>query len=359
MEHPISEIKKGRGSAENPPNRFDSIARDKFVDSDWEVESETSPVTQFLIDSSRTIITSNSSPDVGFEASINPYRGCEHGCAYCYARPTHEYLGFSSGLDFETRIMVKERAPELLRRELSAKGWIPKILAMSGVTDPYQPIERKLKLTRACLEVLLEFQNPVVMITKNHGVVRDRDLLSPLADVQAAIVYISITTLDRDLCGILEPRTSRPEKRLEAISILNSEGIPTGVMVAPVIPGLTDPEMPRILDSAARAGAKFAGMVPLRLPLAVAPLFEDWLEKRLPGQKQKILNRIRELRGGALNDPDFGSRMTGKGVFARQIRDLFELSCRKAGLNKEKYHLSTQYFRKPAGNQLSFDLSGS
>jgi DNA repair photolyase len=359
MEHPISEIRKGRGSAENPRNRFHSISRDKVVDSDWELESDPSPVTQFLSDSSRSIITSNSSPDVGFEASINPYRGCEHGCAYCYARPTHEYLGFSAGLDFETRIMVKERAPELLSKELASKKWVPKVLAMSGVTDPYQPIEKRLKLTRKCLEVLLEFRNPVAIITKNHGVVRDRDLLSPLADLQAAMVFISITTLDRDLCGILEPRTSRPEKRLEAISILNSEGIPTGVMVAPVIPGLTDTEIPRILDSAAQAGAKFAGMVPLRLPLAVAPLFEDWLEKQLPGQKKKILNRIRSIRGGALNDPGFGSRMTGQGVFAGQIRDLFELSCRRNGLNKEKYHLSTQYFRKPVGNQLSFDLSSS
>ncbi|MBI1823880.1 MAG: PA0069 family radical SAM protein, partial [Nitrospirae bacterium] len=282
MGRPSSEFKKGRGSGENPRNRFESFSRIKITDPDWEAEEEPSPATQFLTDTSRTIITTHTSPDVGFEASINPYRGCEHGCAYCYARPTHEYLGFSAGMDFETRIMVKPRAPELLRGELSSKSWIPKFLAMSGVTDPYQPIERKLGLTRKCLEILLEFRNPVAIITKNYGVVRDKDLLSALAKFQAAIVYISITTLDRDLCGILEPRTSRPEKRLEAISILHSEGIPTGVMVAPVIPGLTDPEIPRILQSAAQAGARFAGMVPLRLPFAVAPLFEDWLEQHLP-----------------------------------------------------------------------------
>ncbi len=344
---------KGRGSGTNPPNRFESVSRTKITGSDWEEDEEPSPASQFFPDSSRTIISYNSSPDVGFEASVNPYRGCEHGCAYCYARPTHEYLGFSAGLDFETKIMVKEKAPELLRKELSDKGWKPKILAMSGVTDPYQPIEKKLQLTRRCLEVLLEFRNPVAIITKNYGVVRDKDILSALAQFQSAAVFISMTTLDRDLCGTLEPRTARPEKKLDAISILHSEGVPTGVMVAPVIPGLTDWEIPRILQAAAEAGARFAGMVPLRLPYAVAPLFEEWLERHLPGQKKKILNRIRDIRGGTLNDPDFGSRMTGKGIFAKQIHDLFDISCRKLGLNQKEFRLSTEYFRSPSGTQLS------
>ncbi|MHB8482424.1 MAG: PA0069 family radical SAM protein [Nitrospiria bacterium] len=344
---------KGRGSAANPTNRFESVSREKITDSDWEEDEEPSPGTQFLPDASRTIISYNSSPDVGFEASINPYRGCEHGCAYCYARPTHEYLGFSAGLDFETKIMVKEEAPELLREELSRRSWKPVVLVMSGVTDPYQPVEKKRQLTRKCLEVLLEFRNPVVIITKNHLVVRDKDLLSTLARFQSAAVFISITTLDRDLCGILEPRTSRPQKKLEAISAMRTEGIPAGVMVAPVIPGLTDLEIPRILEAAAEAGARFAGMVPLRLPFAVAPLFEAWLERHLPGQKKKILNRIREIRGGKLNDPEFGSRMTGKGIFAKQIHDLFDLSCKKLNLNQEELPLLTRNFRPPSGSQLS------
>lgn len=345
---------KGRGTQINPPNRFESVSREKITDSDWEVERETpSPKTQFLPDASRTIISYNSSPDVGFEASINPYRGCEHGCAYCYARPTHEYLGFSAGLDFETKIMVKEKAPELLREELSKRSWKPTVLAMSGVTDPYQPIEQKFRLTRRCLEVLLEFRNPVVIVTKNHRVVRDKDILSSLAKDQLAVVFISITTLDRDLCATLEPRTSRPEKRLEAILNLQSEGIPTGVMVAPVIPGLNDVEIPRILQEAAQAGARFAGMVPLRLPYAVAPLFEEWLESYLPVQKKKILNRIRSIRGGALNDPHFGSRMAGEGVFAKQIQDLFEMACKKSGMNREEMPLSKAHFRHLSSSQLS------
>lgn len=332
---------KGRGSAANPPNRFEKAHR-----SPEEEESGLDlPVTQFLQDCSRTIIAYNNSPDVGFEASINPYRGCEHGCIYCYARPTHEYLGYSAGLDFETKIMVKEDAPVLLRKELQTHGWKPQVLAMSGVTDPYQPIEGKLQMTRKCLEVLLEFRNPVVIITKNRRVTRDLDLLSELARFQSAAVFLSITTLSNDLCRFLEPRTSPPEKKLEAISILAKAGIPTGVLIAPVIPGLTDHEIPNILRSAVAAGAAFAGMVPLRLPYAVAPLFEEWLEKHLPDQKKKVLNRIRSIRGGKLNDPRFGSRMKGEGIFSDQIRSLFDLSCRKYGIAGRSPLLSTAHFR--------------
>lgn len=346
-------MKIGRGTPSNPPNRFEPVMREKMIETDWESDEESLPRTLFLPDASRSIISYNSSPDVGFEASINPYRGCEHGCSYCYARPTHEYLGFSSGLDFETKIMVKEKAPELLREALSKKGWKPTVLAMSGVTDPYQPVEQKLRLTRRCLEILLAFKNPVVMVTKNHRVVRDRDILSLLARDQLAAVFVSITTLDRDLCGVLEPRTSRPEKRLEAISFLQADGIPVGVMVAPVIPGLNDIEIPRIIQAAAEKGARYAGMVPLRLPHAVAPLFEEWLKTHFPDRVEKILNRIRSIRGGALNDSNFGSRMRGEGIFAKQIHDLFEMACKKYGMNREEIPLSTAHFRTPSNGQLS------
>src|ERR1039457_2281234 len=246
-----------RGAGSNPSNRFERITLER--DADWDPEQDPLPRTVFLRDHSSTIITSNDSPDVGFEHSINPYRGCEHGCVYCYARPTHEYLGFSAGMDFETKIMVKEDAPRLLREELSAPGWVPKVIALSGVTDPYQPVERRLKLTRACLEVLAEFRNPVTIVTKNNLVVRDVDLLTELAHCKAAAVFISVTSLDTELRMTLEPRTSPPAARLATISALARAGVPTGVLVAPVIPGLTDHEMPAILTAAAAAGASFAG----------------------------------------------------------------------------------------------------
>lgn len=335
---------RGRGVEGNPPNRFESLQHSsEGIESDPK-EGESSPKTEFIPDSTKSIIAYNDSPDIGFDAGINPYRGCEHGCSYCYARPTHEYLGYSAGLDFETKIVVKERAPELLREELSKPGWRPRVLALSGVTDPYQPVERRLRLTRRSLEVLVEFRNPVVVITKNALVCRDQDLLSELARHNAAAVCLSVTTLDPALCGILEPRTSRPAKRLEAIGVLASAGIPVCVMVAPVIPGLTDSEIPAIIAAAARAGARFAGMVPLRLPHAVAPIFEQWLSEHMPQRKEKILNRIRAIRGGRLNDPNFGSRMRGEGIFAEQIRALFDLACRKSGISPEGPELSTEHF---------------
>ncbi|MBI3804384.1 MAG: PA0069 family radical SAM protein [Nitrospirae bacterium] len=336
----INRTIRGRGSADNPPNRFETLHR--ICE---EEAGARAPATEFIRDTSRTIIAYNNSPDVGFDASLNPYRGCEHGCAYCYARPTHEYLGYSAGLDFETKIMVKEDAPLLLRKELEQKKWKPQVLAMSGVTDPYQPIEGKLQLTRRCLEVLLEFRNPVVLITKNRRVVRDLDLLSALAQHRAAAVFLSITTLDADLCHVLEPRTSPPEKKLEALSILAAGGIPCGVLVAPVIPGLTDHEIPNIIGAAVKAGARFAGMVPLRLPYAVAPLFEAWLERHFPDRKNKVLHRIQSVRGGKLNDPQFNSRMEGEGIFAAQIRNLFEMTCRKNGIAGRGPALSTDAFR--------------
>jgi DNA repair photolyase len=271
----------------------------------------------------------------------------------CYARPTHEYLGFSAGLDFESKILVKEDAPELLRRELSSPRWKPQALAISGVTDPYQPIERRLQLTRRCLQVLVEFRNPVVIITKNHLVTRDIDLLSELARYEAIRVFLSTTTLDGSLSRVMEPRASHPTRRLAAIEALSQAGVPTGVLVAPVIPGLTDHELPSIIAAAAQAGARSAGYVTVRLPQGVGPLFEQWLAQHFPDGKERVLNRIRAIRGGRLNDPRFVSRMRGEGIFAEQIEALFALACRKAGLEGRGPQLSTTAFRVPSQTQLS------
>ena len=278
----------------------------------------------------------------------------------CYARPFHEYLDLSPGLDFETKIFVKEDAPELLRKELSSRAWTPKVLAMSGVTDPYQPVERRMKITRRCLEVLAEFRNPVGIITKSDLVLRDADLLAELAGRRAAVVNLSITTLRKDLKRVMEPRAALPERRLEAIRRLSEAGIPTGVMVAPVIPGLTDHEMPEILERAAGAGAVRAGWIMLRLPHAVKDLFADWLERHFPDRKEKVLNRLRDLRGGVLYDPRYGARMRGEGPYAEQVRRVFEVSCRRVGLNENPVVLSTAAFRRPPRNgQLGlFDEGG-
>ena len=319
-------ISAHRAAADNPPNRFEKIQLEP--DADWNPEDDPLPRTQFFKDHSKTVIARNDSPDVGFTASLNPYRGCEHGCIYCYARPTHEYLGFSAGLDFESKIMVKEDAPELLRQELMSPKWQPQVMFMSGVTDCYQPVERKLKLTRRCLEVLAEFRNPVFIITKNRLVTRDIDLLAALARHQAAAVWLSITTLDVELRKVMEPRTAPPTARLEAIRELAQAGIPVGVNVAPIVPGLTDPELPAILQAAAEAGATAAGYTVVRLPYAVAPLFEKWLATHFPDRKGAVLNRLRSLRGGKLNDPQWGTRMRGEGIFADQIGQLFEVARR-------------------------------
>jgi DNA repair photolyase len=342
---------RGRGAAGNPHNRFELLQYERDLDA--AIDETPAPTTQFLRDASRSVIAYNESPDVGFNASINPYRGCEHGCIYCYARPTHEYLGFSAGLDFETKIMVKEDAPDLLRRDLSAKGWKPQVLGISGVTDPYQPIERRLQLTRRCLEVLAEFRNPVAIVTKNALVARDVDVLGELARHKAAAVFVSVTTLDADLARKLEPRASHPQARLHAIAALATAGIPVGVLVAPIIPALTDHELPAILAAAAQAGARYAGYTILRLPLAVGPLFEQWLTNHFPARKERVLSRVREMRGGRLNDSRFGSRMKGQGVFADMIREMFRLASRKAGVTKRSPELSTASFRRPIDAQRS------
>src|ERR1700731_2764129 len=286
----------GRGASWSPANRFEKMHVDltdvDVVDAHPEEDDKPRRATQYFRDGTKTIIARNQSPDVGFETSINPYRGCEHGCIYCFARPTHEYLGFSAGLDFESKIVVKEDAPELLREELMKKSWKPDVIVISGVTDPYQPIERKLEIPRRCLSVLAEFRNPVAIITKNQLVTRDIDVLSELAKYHAISVAVSVTTLDAELARIMEPRTTTPELRLDAIRQLSAAGIPTTVMCAPVIPAITDSEMPAILKAARDAGATSAGFVVLRLPWAVAPLFERWLEEHFPDRKGKGLGPI-------------------------------------------------------------------
>jgi len=345
---------RGRGAGGNPPNRFERLRLDR--EQDWNPEDDPSPKTQFLRDLSQSIITYNDSPDIPFDASLNVYRGCEHGCSYCYARPTHEYLGFSAGLDFESKVMVKENAPDLLRRELSSRKWKPQELAMSGVTDCYQPIERKLQLTRRCLEVLADFRNPVSIITKNFLVTRDLDVLRELAAHQAVRVNISINSLDAELARKLEPRASSPKHRLEAVQMLSEAGVPVGVLVAPVIPALNDHEIPSVLASAKAAGAGWAYTEVLRLPLTVAPVFQEWLERNVPEKKDKILGRIRAIRGGKLNDPRFGSRMRGQGIFAEQIAQMFRVARRKAGFPEAGPELSIAAFRRPEGPQLAFNL---
>jgi len=341
---------KGRGAGGNPANRFKPLARSTAED--W-LDDPQGPASDmhFLQDASKSILSSNDSPDIPFTYSANPYRGCEHGCAYCYARPTHEYFELSAGLDFETRILVKENAPALLSRELSKPKWQPQAITLSGVTDPYQPVERKLELTRRCLQVLLDFRNPVAVITKNHLVTRDTDVLAELADFDCAAVYLSVTTLDADLSRKLEPRASVPDKRLEAIRTLNDAGIPVGVMAAPVIPGLTDHELPNILKAAKQAGARSAGYLVLRLPYGVKEIFREWLETHVPTHAGKVLNRIREVRGGQMNDARFGSRMKGQGVYAEQIRLLFESAYKQAGFADRGPALSTQNFRNPHDRQ--------
>jgi len=332
----------GRGAAINPPNRFVPLYREAIPG--WTEEEDPAPRTRFFKDTSRTVLNTNDSPDIPFEYSVNPYRGCEHGCSYCYARPTHEWLGLSPGLDFESQIFVKEDAPDLLRKELASPKWVPRAVSMSGVTDPYQPVERRLRLTRRCLEVFAEFRNPVGIVTKSALVCRDRDLLSELARYQAAHVFLSITTLDPELARLMEPRAATPAARLRALRELTDAGVPVGVLVAPVIPGLTDHEAPAILNAAHEAGARMAGYVTLRLPFEVKGLFADWLERHFPERKERVLGRVRDVRGGKLNDSTFGRRMRGDGEWADVFSRLFKLHRGRLGMDGRGMELSTSHF---------------
>jgi DNA repair photolyase len=337
----------GRGTQQNPINRFETMHVEADPDAGIEPGVEAPPGTVFYRDSSRNVLAENESPDVGFRFSLNPYRGCEHGCIYCYARPSHEYLGFNAGLDFERRIVIKEDAPELLRATLAKRSWQPQVIALSGNTDCYQPVERRLRLTRRCLEVLAEFRNPVAVITKSSLVARDADVLARLAAHRGAAVTLSITTLDPDLARRMEPRAATPERRLGAIEALAAAGVPVSVNVAPIVPGLNDNEIPRILEAAAAAGARGAGWILLRLASPTDALFIDWLERNFPERREKVLNRIRETRDGRLSDSKFGRRMRGEGEYARQIGALFAATARRHGLADPRPALDASAFRRP------------
>ena len=346
---------KGRGASAQPANRFtDNVLTPDPEYLEWQFQSGESmaPETVVLEDGTRTIISKNSSPDIEFDRSLNPYRGCEHGCSYCYARPTHEFLGFSAGLDFETQIVAKPESAALLRDELSKKSWKKHHLVMSGVTDPYQPIEKELEITRSILRVLAEFRQPVEVITKNHLIVRDLDFLRELAEFDAVRVRISITTLDAELANILEPRASTPSRRLEAVRKLSEAGVPVGVNMSPCIPGLNDHELPEVLAQAAASGALWGHFIPLRLPGRVVDVFTDWLDRHRPNHKAKILRLVRELRGGKLNQSEFHARFQGQGEVAKRLRQLYQLGLRRAGLPAEPPGLSAESFRVPGPEQL-------
>jgi DNA repair photolyase len=340
---------KGRGSAADPPNRFLAIHREADPDAepfdDGPLEQQLP--TQFFSDQSATVVTENDSPDVPFRFSVNPYRGCEHGCSYCYARPSHEYLGLSAGLDFESKIFVKERAPELLRAWLVRKNWQPEMICFSGITDCYQPAERTFKLTRGCLQVAAEARQPVGIITKNRLVTRDLDVLAPMAKRSLVHVSISITTLDEQLARRMEPRTSRPTARLEAIRQLAAAGVPTRVMIAPIIPGLNDSEIPQILKAAREAGAASAGHVLLRLSGAVRPVFLEWLARSEPTHAARVEAAIRHTREGKLNDTQFGRRMRGTGTRAEQIEQTFRTFAKRYELDRSLPPFDFTQFEPP------------
>ena len=339
------------GSQLDPPNRFERIHTepdDEHLEWDTEyLKARENRRIEYVADDSKSIVSENSSPDLPFRFSVNPYRGCIHACSYCYARPTHEYLGFNAGLDFETKIVVKHDAPELFRDFLARDSWTPETIVFSGVTDCFQPAERDFQLTRQCLEVALKCRQPVGIITKNALVTRDLDILQGLAASHLVHVFVSITTLDSDLARDMEPRTSIPSARLRAIRMLAEAGVPVGVMVAPVIPALNDSEIPGILEAASDAGATTASYVLLRLPLTVEPVFREWLERTQPLKAEKILGQVRETRDGKLNSSTWGQRMSGSGELADQIRSMFQLFRQKHGLNQKVRPLDRSLFEPP------------
>ncbi len=340
---------KGRGAADNPQGRFDKLARSRDEE-DAEIQSR--PETVITLQLARSIIARNDSPDLPFTQSINPYQGCEHGCIYCYARPSHAYLGLSPGLDFETRIFAKENAAELLRKELSRPDYRCDLIALGANTDPYQPVERKHRITRGILEVLWEFRNPVGIVTKGSLIERDLDVLEPMAREGLVQVFVSIGSLDGEIARTLEPRAAAPFRRVETIRRLSASGVPCGVLVAPIIPFLNDKDMEAVLEAAQDAGARMAGYTVLRLPWEVKDLFRDWLERHYPLKAKHVMARIRDMRGGRDNDPNFGSRMKGEGQFAELLRNRFALACRRLGLNAgERNRLDTAKFRRPGPQQ--------
>ena len=342
--------RKGRGAPTNPVGRFESL------DIQYDPTDDDLPVleTELFKDATKSVISYNDSPDLGFDASFNPYRGCEHGCAYCYARPTHEYLGLSAGLDFESKLFVKDDAPALLKKTFSSKTWKPQLVMMSGVTDCYQPIERRLRLTRKCLEVFAEFRNPVGIVTKNELVSRDIDILQTMSDPDVAGVHLSVTSLDTGLANKLEPRASSPKRRLKTIEALSLAGIRVGVMIGPVIPGLNDHEISDILKATSDAGARTAGYIILRLPNGVKELFSDWLEAHYPNRKGRVLNRVKDTRNGTLYDAAYGTRMRGVGEYADQIERMFDLAKRRMAFRKLP-PLATEFFRLPRKQLTLFD----
>jgi DNA repair photolyase len=340
--------RRGRGTLSNTSGRYEPLARIAFDDG-WQSLDELPPFkTTVQVDATRKIITRNDSPDISFDRSINPYRGCEHGCVYCFARPTHAYLGLSPGLDFESKLFMKPDAPALLERELAAPGYSPRTIAIGTNTDPYQPIEKQYQIMRRILEVLERAGHPVGIVTKSALVTRDIDILSRMAKRNLAKVAISVTTLDGKLARTMEPRASTPARRLETLRQLSEAGIPTAAMIAPVIPAINDADIERILDAVALAGVKSAGYVMLKLPLEVRDLFKEWLMANYPDRFRHVMKLVREMRGGKDYDSTWGKRQTGEGPYAWLIGRRFEAACERLGLNREKTRLTTEHFQKPA-----------
>src|SRR3954468_4184054 len=355
-----TDVLRGRGALSNAVGRFEKQTRvlvDDGWDDGWRAEDGTPPAlrTEVVVDATRSIIARNKSPDISFDQSINPYRGCEHGCIYCFARPSHAYLGMSPGADFESRLFAKPNAAELLARELSAPSYVPRVIAMGTNTDPYQPLEKKMRITRSILEVLRDFRHPVAIVTKSPLILRDLDILSEMASMGLAKAALSITTLDRKLARVMEPRAGTPARRLQAIAGLAGAGIPAGVMFAPAIPALNDHEMESVLAAAADHGARSAGYVLLRLPLEIKDLFREWLETNVPGRPKHVMALVRSMRGGKDYDSNWNTRMTGTGPYAQVMARRFHMAVKRMGLNLPRQPLATHKFKRPTrlGDQLS------
>jgi len=352
---------KGRGTATAMPHRFEQREREQYDDGwgslDQQAAEEHVPVaTQVIEELAKKIVSSNQSPDISFDYSINPYRGCEHGCVYCFARPTHSYLNLSPGLDFETRIVAKINAAERLRETLASPRYEPRSLVLGTATDAYQPVERRLGITRQIIEVLAQAQHPFSIVTKSSGVERDLDLIAPMAAQGLVSVYLSVTTLDNDLARILEPRAAAPARRLRTIKALAEAGVPVGVSVSPIIPFINEPELERILEAAAEAGAQSAFSIPVRLPWEVNPLFQDWLQRHFPDRAERVMARIRDMRGGKDNDARFGTRFTGEGIWAELLQARLRRAAKKLGLRNERRPVQLALFTRPRKPSAQGDL---